>query len=216
MSWGCRKVRRRVEVKIDSHHGPYDQMSLCDKILLGVCNCSLGAARPRRLLLQRCWIRLCSTDFHLREGIEIPCAAYVAIHKIRFIEIQFLVRIRGFEAIRLGILLLLVLTRILSWRWWFSHVASFNTTGLPLIKDCSSNWKSWCRCRYSIDQVTQGLACVLESSSATCRRAANLDPLTVSEIVLVLALSVFFPLGNNPADFSPVRTHLASCSLTDP
>lgn len=30
-------------------------------------------------------------------------------------------------------------------------------------------------CRYRLDPVTQGLACVLESSSATCRRAANLE-----------------------------------------
>lgn len=28
-------------------------------------------------------------------------------------------------------------TRILSWRWWFSHVASFETTCLPLLKGCS-------------------------------------------------------------------------------
>lgn len=67
---------------------------LCDKIMLGVCNCSQGAARPRPS-------KMLNSTFEYRFEPERrnwdPCAAYVAIHKICLIEIQFLVRIRGFD-----------------------------------------------------------------------------------------------------------------------
>lgn len=53
----------------------------------------------------------------------------------------------------------------------------------------------------------------LESSSATSYRATNLEKGIVSEIVLLLALSVFFLLGWNMAQ-RLVCTHLPSGSLT--